>query len=448
MVRKKKKKDSHNFVKYFDLLDHVLDHSSSYYIPNNKPITHIDSHSWFSYKQHINDHEKFFEYKVNDVKESKITRADKYNCSTDPYQFNLLLRWMNDYRVMYNRTLKLFKNVRYHKSKIRLDFKRLRTDYLKDDMIEIQNKYQNKKEKINSHILTMAIQDACTSYKSCLTNLRNGNIKHFRLRYLKETKQNLILKVEKHMISKDKNTFCSSAFPNGFTFDNAFNLKNAGSAVMFHYNRATNKLSLFNAIKENSTIKKAPDSTVSLDPGVRDFLTGYSKKKVFSMGSNMRKEIGRLLLKIDHIKQNERLSQKKIKKAERKYYNKIENYIDDLHWKCIKNLTDDYNKILIGNLSTKGIISRDNGLLDSMTKRIAQFMSLFKFKQRLDYKCKQRQIYFMEIDEAYTSKTCSNCGILNFDLGSSKTFNCEICEQSIDRDLNGAKNILLKWLPI
>ncbi|RHZ62220.1 hypothetical protein Glove_341g17 [Diversispora epigaea] len=44
----------------------------------------------------------------------------------------------------------------------------------------------------------------------------------------------------------------------------------------------------------------------------------------------------------------------------------------------------------------------------------------------------------------YTSKTCGNCGFIKKNLGESKTFRCDSCDLVIDRDVNGARNILLK----
>jgi putative transposase len=59
------------------------------------------------------------------------------------------------------------------------------------------------------------------------------------------------------------------------------------------------------------------------------------------------------------------------------------------------------------------------------------------------YKCNLQRIGYAEIDEAYTSKTCSNCGFMNDNLGASKIFKCNICELKIDRDCNGARNIMI-----
>ena len=52
----------------------------------------------------------------------------------------------------------------------------------------------------------------------------------------------------------------------------------------------------------------------------------------------------------------------------------------------------------------------------------------------------------MVVDEAYTSKTCEECGYLHQKLGGNKTFECPKCGHTADRDLHAARNILLRYL--
>ena len=48
------------------------------------------------------------------------------------------------------------------------------------------------------------------------------------------------------------------------------------------------------------------------------------------------------------------------------------------------------------------------------------------------------------VDEAYTSKTCGRCGWIHDRLGGSKVFQCNQCHLRIDRDVNGARNIIMR----
>ncbi|CAG8820724.1 12399_t:CDS:1, partial [Gigaspora margarita] len=45
----------------------------------------------------------------------------------------------------------------------------------------------------------------------------------------------------------------------------------------------------------------------------------------------------------------------------------------------------------------------------------------------------------------YTSKTCGFCGYVYRKLGGSKIFHCPECKTELDRDINGARNILLRY---
>ena len=71
----------------------------------------------------------------------------------------------------------------------------------------------------------------------------------------------------------------------------------------------------------------------------------------------------------------------------------------------------------------------------------------YLFKQRLLYiSSRYIDCKVHIVDESYTSKTCGKCGTLNYKLGGSKTFRCisSTCDYICDRDINDARNILLK----
>jgi len=71
--------------------------------------------------------------------------------------------------------------------------------------------------------------------------------------------------------------------------------------------------------------------------------------------------------------------------------------------------------------------------------------SHFKFRQRLFLKAEEKtHCKVHEITEEYTSKCCGNCGRLNHKLGAMKVFKCPYCKWTLDRDMNGARNIMIK----
>jgi hypothetical protein len=94
-----------------------------------------------------------------------------------------------------------------------LDFKNIRTYFIKSKINKNQKKSIYKgdnKTKIRIHILDSAVKLACANYKSAFTNLRNGNIRKFRIRYWKYKKPKHMMDIEPSFISH--NTICNSTF--------------------------------------------------------------------------------------------------------------------------------------------------------------------------------------------------------------------------------------------
>ena len=58
--------------------------------------------------------------------------------------------------------------------------------------------------------------------------------------------------------------------------------------------------------------------------------------------------------------------------------------------------------------------------------------------------CREYGSKVVVVNQAYTSKTCSECGYVKHNLGGSKVFDCDECGGVMYRDVNGAKNIFLK----
>ena len=71
----------------------------------------------------------------------------------------------------------------------------------------------------------------------------------------------------------------------------------------------------------------------------------------------------------------------------------------------------------------------------------------YRFQQRLKDKIEEYPGKKLHIcTEEYTSKTCTNCGVIKNSLGGNEVFKCKNCSLIIDRDINGARNILIKNL--
>jgi len=180
---------------------------------------------------------------------------------------------------------------------------------------------------------------------------------------------------------------------------------------------------------------------ISLDPGVRTFLTGYSSDgKIFHIGEN---DIGRLA-RLQHymFKLN---TSGKTKFARRRIQRKINNLVQELHKKISKFLFDNFDIIICPKLNTTQMCRSNN--LSRKVKNKMRMLCHCSFIDRLLMKSEfvQNKKVIVPTEE-FTSKTCCNCGRLNQTLGMSKTFKCQNCKKEFDRDANGAINILLKTI--
>lgn len=66
-----------------------------------------------------------------------------------------------------------------------------------------------------------------------------------------------------------------------------------------------------------------------------------------------------------------------------------------------------------------------------------------QFFERLKNSAAKTKTRVFQVDEKYTTKTCTVCAKFNF-VGGCKTFYCGSCGLQLNRDVNGARNILLK----
>lgn len=198
--------------------------------------------------------------------------------------------------------------------------------------------------------------------------------------------------------------------------------------------------------KEQDKVEYKKNKIISIDPGLRKFATGITENKVIKFGTNMRK-VKKYVLKLQKIDKNKSVDKKKKKKrakCRRKIESKISRMVDDMHWKSINYLTNTNDNILIGNMSTKGIVKKETSVLRDEDKLLASRIKLSKYRERLEWRCNMNKVNYEMIDESYTSMICSICGYLKEDLGRNEIFNCSRCKKVIDRDVNGARNIYLK----
>jgi putative transposase len=118
---------------------------------------------------------------------------------------------------------------------------------------------------------------------------------------------------------------------------------------------------------------------------------------------------------------------------------KIANRRKDFHHKLSTKLANSYGAIFVGNVNASALAKthQAKSVLDA---------GWGAFRTMLQYKCDVAGVWFEEVNEAYSTQTCSCCkkrtGPKGLEGLGVREWNCSECETTHHRDVNAAKNIL------
>lgn len=342
-------------------------------------------------------------------------------------ELNLVWKnWLAAYRWIYNWTIK-----------------ELRTDKTQS-AYSLQSKCRASVRpdwvtNLPGHQLQEAVSDAYDSFKQALK--AKGFAK------FKSCKANS--QVIKFKVGNYKNGTWYSRLTKGLTFKPSVALPtncNYGTQLVYQKGKW---YGCFPIYKEETNT--ANSKVIALDPGNRSFLTGYDGDTILEVG---KKDIGRVNRLCTHLgqlmseiaKSNSKRQRYKMRKAAQRIRNKIQNLVNDLHKKVSNFLVSNYKVIFLPTFETSKMVMKQKRKLNSKSVRNMLTWAHYRFSQHLTQQANRHNVLVVRCNEAYTSKTCPNCGHIHNSLGGSKTFQCPNCNFTADRDYNGARSIMLRAL--
>ncbi|WPX09004.1 RNA-guided endonuclease InsQ/TnpB family protein [Anaerocellum danielii] len=135
-------------------------------------------------------------------------------------------------------------------------------------------------------------------------------------------------------------------------------------------------------------------------------------------------------------------SGKKLAKISFKRQYIIDNFLNQAINTIVKHcLKNQIGNVVIGKM--EGIKQEIN--LGRVNNQNFVAIPYEKFKRKLKLKCKEYGIEYIEVDESYTSKKCSRCGIVDKSNRKHRgLYVCRRCGKVVNADINGAINILAK----
>ena len=214
----------------------------------------------------------------------------------------------------------------------------------------------------------------------------------------------------------------------------------------------------------NNEINK--ELIMGMDPGIREPINFYSYDKSGTLDTNFYKIVKPFYEKI--IKNAKIIVNKESHKYRRKnrkgeikegiisvenwgrkkreeicrLYSKLRRIRHHHHYTTINWIYDNYEFAILPKFQTQNMIKRDTRVLSKASVKDLLSFCPYEFRTRFKYKGGKRAII---ASEEYTTMTCGICGTLN-SIGSSKVYECKNCGLICDRDINGARNILIKIL--
>ncbi len=311
--------------------------------------------------------------------------------------------------------------------------------------------------------ITGAIMDCAKAYNSTFANLNNGNITHFDMKYRTKKMRVQSLYLEKTCFYKRDNSFLSrffgdirtASYKSGNRIVERFKDMSIKSDGRLLWDQGTDKW--YFRLSVPSTESQGADnntlSDISLDPGTRTLLTGYSPEgTVLAFGDWTRRVLRNLLVAQDRLRSKLAHPRTRKRRQKRMYWRcffrlseRIQNMVDDLHNKSIKYLVTHYSTVILGALDVRSILKQTGRYaLSSSNKRLLCTLRHYDLKTKLERKCTEYNVRYILQPEQWTSKTCCNCGWIHRDLRGRKVFMCQDCGVVIDRDVNGAINIYLR----
>ena len=196
---------------------------------------------------------------------------------------------------------------------------------------------------------------------------------------------------------------------------------------------------------------------VALDPGVRTFMTYFSRQDAGKYGDEFSTKILLPLLhqhdrelsarsKLVALKSDAQWWRDQMRRANKRVWrtaNRIHDLTEDLHRRVAYDLVSRYDTIILPTFETKQMTKKGRKLRKRTVREMLN-LGFYKFAQTLKWMCEKYGKTLVMCSEEYTSKTRSWDGVIHPKLGSARSISDGVI--TVDRDINGARGIMLKTL--
>lgn len=195
----------------------------------------------------------------------------------------------------------------------------------------------------------------------------------------------------------------------------------------------------FSVEQEDKSFKSNGKESIGMDLGLKTYAMlsdgSIFQNKRIPKGMGLHKKM--LQRRISRKKKGSKNRNKSVQKFA-KYAERISRIREDCLHKLSYNLVHSYSFIAYEELNIAGMV-KNHHLAESISES-----SWGNFTQLLQYKASSAGCVAVAVNPKNTSQICSECGNIEKIELKDRIFNCERCGLQLDRDLNAAKNILIR----
>jgi transposase len=292
-----------------------------------------------------------------------------------------------------------------------------------------------------------ALWDLKAAYKAAFTNLKQGNIQHFNVGFRrKKSFPSIDIPSTALVYTEDHNLRLFPRFDLG-EISIARRQRKKDLVTLERDCRLSYKNDcwyLYVPYTAKPKMVTPVHPVCALDPGGRTFQTLYSPDHTvkFQHNRELHKRLRERLDFLQSLRAKKWVRSNSYRRRRNRIYRRMGWAVDALHYSTIEPLKS-YQQILLPVFESQEMV-RGKRLQSDSTRELMSLQH-FRFKQRLQACLQlQPQSNVQIVTEEFTSQTCGRCGSLNTPAGS--WYRCSSCSLGIDRDFNGARNILLKHL--
>ena len=210
-----------------------------------------------------------------------------------------------------------------------------------------------------------AVFRCCSAYKGAFTRLRNGDIRHFKMKKQKKRANTWTIGIERGARLKAGELHIFPAVMAG-------PVRYYGKLPPLEHDMSIHKDAagrIFLGVPVAvPVVKREADErpTVALDPGVRKFLTAFDTVGTAQfIGADVRDRFWSILQHIDEVDRRmprvAHVERRRLRKKKLLLFKQYQDLRDEFHWKAIDALTKEYSMIILPRLNTPQMIRRSEG---------------------------------------------------------------------------------------